>query len=204
MPAPKDKIKREEWKRNIGNARIKMGLAKGNKNPMFGRCGCLSYRWNIKHSQKTKNKISRSKTGVHYSNEFVKKRREYMLGRYIGKKNPMYIDGRNQAKYPIQFKRIRKEIFNRDNHTCQICLTQKDYLDLAGVFLEAHHIDGDKNNNLKENLISLCSICHRPLQAKGRREHWMVFFHSMLTKDYGYQYTEDQKIILDFGEKTNG
>ena len=30
----------------------------------------------------------------------------------------------------------------------------------TSIYLELHHIDGDKRNNTKENLVTLCKSCH--------------------------------------------
>jgi len=52
---------------------------------------------------------------------------------------------------------LRVEVFSRDNFTCQKC-------GFKGMSeeLEAHHIKMlvDGGNNTKENLVTLCSICH--------------------------------------------
>jgi len=42
--------------------------------------------------------------------------------------------------------------------------------------LQVHHIDYDKNNNAKDNLILLCNKHHG--QTSHRREYWQSFFHS--------------------------
>lgn len=58
-------------------------------------------------------------------------------------------------------KKIRQEVYKRDNFKCTMCGRSKIRLDI-------HHIDGsnlynswaDANNN-KNNLITLCKSCHR-------------------------------------------
>ncbi|MDD5154060.1 MAG: HNH endonuclease [Desulfovibrionales bacterium] len=51
---------------------------------------------------------------------------------------------------------IRKQCYEEVYYICPLCLG-KDNESLA---LEIHHIDSDKNNNNKDNLIALCRACH--------------------------------------------
>lgn len=44
-------------------------------------------------------------------------------------------------------------ILQRDNNQCQVCYET--------IRLHIHHIDGDKENNNDDNLITLCKRCHR-------------------------------------------
>jgi len=61
-----------------------------------------------------------------------------------------------EKEYPREFYEISSFIRSRDNHVCQVC--GKDvYKSRHG---HVHHIDGDKMNNVQENLILLCSSCH--------------------------------------------
>jgi 5-methylcytosine-specific restriction endonuclease McrA len=61
-----------------------------------------------------------------------------------------------------EWLRLRKLVLRRDRHTCQSCghvasdmpLTKSDRL-------EVHHIDGNAHNDRLDNLITLCSTCHR-------------------------------------------
>jgi len=60
------------------------------------------------------------------------------------------------SKYPHNWNRLRRYIFERDNYTCAICGRKTKYP-------ECHHIipissGGDNNPN---NLITLCKRCHR-------------------------------------------
>lgn len=52
------------------------------------------------------------------------------------------------------WSKIRASILERDGHTCVYCgfYCQR--------FQEVHHLDGDHDNNLPENLITACSFCH--------------------------------------------
>ncbi|HIJ01936.1 recombinase family protein [Candidatus Woesearchaeota archaeon] len=49
-----------------------------------------------------------------------------------------------------------QNILKRDNYTCQKC----GYINNEGIGLEVHHINPNNPQDLPENLITLCSICH--------------------------------------------
>ena len=111
-----------------------------------------------------------------------------------GETHPNWQGGLSLRGYTFDFsKQFKKKIRERDNHCCVICnklqeeLTQK---------LNVHHIDYDKKNTFPQNCLSLCRECHS--KTNFNRNHWKLFFQSLLKERYNYEYTEDQKIILDF------
>lgn len=117
----------------------------------------------------------------------------------FGKDSPSYIHGKGHDPYDERFNYLfKKTILERDNYTCQLCHTHKEYLDLAKILLEVHHINGDRKNSIPQNCISLCRKCHVLTRTKGQIQYWIKFFQSMLFDIYKYKYTEDQKIILNF------
>lgn len=65
--------------------------------------------------------------------------------------------------YGIEFTyKLKEEIRIRDNRKCRKCrITEGD----SGYKLDVHHIDRDKKNNKKSNLISLCHSCHSKSHA---------------------------------------
>ena len=54
----------------------------------------------------------------------------------------------------------RKKAFKYYEHKCAICDWNEDE-----DMLEVHHIDEDRSNNSINNLLILCSICHRKLTS---------------------------------------
>lgn len=56
------------------------------------------------------------------------------------------------SEYPKEFYEIREDILKRDDYTCQNCNSKKE--------LSVHHIDYNKENNIKTNLITLCNKCN--------------------------------------------
>ena len=53
-----------------------------------------------------------------------------------------------------EFKRVRKQILARDNHTCQYCGFK------AKKFQEVHHLDDNHLNSASDNLLTCCVLCH--------------------------------------------
>jgi hypothetical protein len=64
-------------------------------------------------------------------------------------------------KYPEEFYRIRYWILKKDNYICQLCFKYAN---------EVHHIDYNKQNNNKENLICLCHKCN--MKVNKNRDFW--------------------------------
>lgn len=59
---------------------------------------------------------------------------------------------------------LRLNIFQRDNHACQICGNGP----ANNHTIEIHHIDFNPKNNAPENLKTLCFLCHRGTHAANR------------------------------------
>lgn len=91
--------------------------------------------------------------------------------------------GGSKDKYPIEFKRLRKSIRDRDNNKCVIC--GKTRADNNNQALSVHHIDYNKCNLEDSNLITLCLSCHAKTNYK--REDWEIYLTDLLrcnpTKD---------------------
>jgi 5-methylcytosine-specific restriction endonuclease McrA len=63
------------------------------------------------------------------------------------------------------FNSIRKQVYKRDNYTCQICYAKN-------IRLNAHHIqrwaDCPTLRDDPNNLITLCWRCHRDMKGKEK------------------------------------
>jgi len=89
--------------------------------------------------------------------------------------HPNWKGGISFEIYPREFKKVRENIRERDNHTCQLCgKTEKQ----NGKKLCAHHINYDKKNCNPKNLISLCHICN--IEVNYDREIWTRVFQNMI------------------------
>jgi len=93
-----------------------------------------------------------------------------------GENNPNWQGGLSNHEYSWKFnKHLKKQIRKRDNYTCQNCnMTEEEHLDKYYEFLHIHHIDYDKNNCKKDNLITLCLRCN--LRANFNRNKWTGIF----------------------------
>ena len=83
--------------------------------------------------------------------------------------------GISYEPYPLTFTgSLRKEIKERDNHLCQnpTCYGTSETLSV-------HHIDYDKNNSSKLNLITVCDSCHG--RTNGNRDYWKIFYKEIIS-----------------------
>jgi hypothetical protein len=83
-------------------------------------------------------------------------------------------------KYPRKFDDTLKEsIRQRDNYECQNCsMTEEEHLIVIGRVLDIHHIDYDKKNCSKDNLIALCNSCN--VRANFNRDYWIEFYKNKI------------------------
>ena len=95
-----------------------------------------------------------------------------------GPDNPNWIDGRSWLKYPQEFnEQLRLEIRVRDNYQCQgenCSMTEEEHLMVYGRVLHVHHIDYNKFNCKKDNLITTCCQCN--IRANINRTYWQEFY----------------------------
>lgn len=149
---------------------------------------------NSKEWKETKGEIAREK-----QSETMKKL--YEEGKLIppnkgkiGELSPSWLGGISFLPYTPDFNKAFKEtIRKRDNYVCMLCNIPQEELNHK---LHVHHVDYNKLNSFPQNCVSLCRKHH--LLTNHNREQWTLYFQSLLSKLYQYEYTQDQKIILDF------
>jgi len=166
---------------------------RGEKNPLFGTHRPQAVKDAISkankgrpspfkgrhHSKEAKEKISKANKGNKYRlgknhTEETKKKISKMTRQRTpkGKNHPRWKGGNERCiklYSGIGYKAWRKDVFERDNYTCQICG------DNRGGNLRAHHIIPfkeclKKNNGLEfdiNNGITLCESCHKKLHSKA-------------------------------------
>ncbi len=104
-----------------------------------------------------------------------------------GDKNPAWVGGKSFEVYPKEFNdELKQKIRNRDWDTCHFCfMTNTFSLEKNWGNLTIHHIDYDKMNCDKNNLITLCRKCNA--NVNGRREMYEEYFQFLLFYKYGYK-----------------
>jgi phage FluMu protein Com len=86
-----------------------------------------------------------------------------------GKLSPFWRGGLSYIFYPSKFnKKLKYKIFKRDKFICQKCYTY------PCNNLTAHHIDYNRKNCKKNNLITLCFKCN--LKVNANRDYWYAYF----------------------------
>ena len=123
----------------------------GDNNPFYGK----------NHSEVSKEKMGRDVSGTKNpmfgKGELLKGEKN---GAWNGGVSTLYSD------YGGEFtKELKTEIRKRDGFVCAVC-KKKGWV--------VHHIDYNKLNNKKINLITLCSSCHG--KTNFNRESWQSFF----------------------------
>jgi hypothetical protein len=180
------------------NTRVKLSNSrKGIKLSAETKEKIRKFNIGKKLSKETKEKISKNHSkhfkGRHHTEEAKQKNRIA----HSGKKSSLWNGGISFEPYTIDFnKRFKESIRKRDNYCCIVCNKAQEELSIS---LSIHHIDYNKLNSFPQNCVSLCNVCHS--KTNCNRTQWKTFFQSLLKERYNYEYTQDQKIILDF---TNG
>lgn len=81
-----------------------------------------------------------------------------------GKNSLWWRGGVTQSPYPDEFNRyLKQEIRSRDNHECQCC-GENVHRSKRG---HVHHIDGNKQNCDKSNLVLVCATCHNAIHGRN-------------------------------------
>ena len=150
-------------------------------------------------SQAAREAISKANSGT-YESRFGKEKADKIKAKiseaFKGDKHPLWLGGKSFEPYGLDFnKELKKKIKERDG-CCMLCNLSLNNLKLLKRNTATHHVDYVKTNNLSQNLITLCIECHLP--TNYNRNQWTTFFQSILKERYGYEYTQDQKIVLDF------
>ena len=171
-------------------ARIKMSEAKSRENnPMYGKTP----------SPETRRKTSEALSGENnhmYGKTRSPETRRKTSEALSGENNPNWKGGTSFLTYSPLFEKVMKEYIRaRDDYNCQFCDIPEN-----GKAHAVHHIDHDKNNNLEQNLITLCGNCHNNETASKEdlREEWIEWCQSEVSKIYevmgGEKKTELQQL----------
>ena len=173
---------KNEWRTKESYVRAGKNISKAHKKSGLKQPS----RLNIKHTQTTKDKISKNNVRYWLGKNFVckeetkEKMRNLMKGKNCGIKNGMWQDGISFEPYGLEFNNeLKEQIRKRDNYICQKCkMLEIESLKKWNKKLSIHHIDYDKKNNDKGNLITLCQKCNTGVN--GNREYWTQYFQKEL------------------------
>lgn len=99
-----------------------------------------------------------------------------------GNRNSNWQGGITEHGYSHKFNNnLKTKIRKRDNYVCQHCgITEEEHKEKHNRVLEIHHIDYDKENNTKRNLVSLCRKCHG--KTNHNRDYWFAY-HNYIIKE---------------------
>lgn len=95
----------------------------------------------------------------------------------------------NYKDYPDNWKEIRHEIIKRAENKCELCDAENykpHWKTGSKVILTIHHINFNKKDNRKANLIALCQRCHLRLdigeKQRKRQERDMILLSEETAK----------------------
>jgi len=143
-------------KQRIREARL------GRPSGMLGKHHSVEARRRVSEA----NRRRRYCVGWHHSDETKKK----MSDALCGERGPLWQGGRSFEPYSVEWTTaLRRSVRERDRDTCQLC----GVVWSSGKKFPVHHIDYNKKNCGRENLITLCSRCHREVHAISQ-DRWMV------------------------------
>jgi len=96
-----------------------------------------------------------------------------------GSKHGNWNGGTSRKPYAFEFSNeLKEEIRKRDNYTCQRCGLKQGKLTGYHKKLSIHHIDYNRNNTDKMNLITLCNPCNNKVNIN--RSYWKSCFSGEL------------------------
>lgn len=197
----KGKVRSETTKKKISETRKRLKISNGEKNPNYidGRSirpkYCIDCGKKISYSaKKCIPCANKGEKGARYKDGRTL-RKNYCVdcGKKIGYQSercyscantgyhhPNWQGGKSNLPYPFEFNiQLRNEIRERDNYTCQKCgMTEENHLKLFQEKLHIHHIDYDKMNSKKNNLIALCIQCNS--EVNFNRNYWKQYFEEKL------------------------
>ena len=123
-----------------------------------------------------RNKAEIKKASLHFCN--LKCRNDYMRG----SRSPHWRNGISKLPYSFEFNdKLKEEIRFRDKYNCQLCsVTEEEHIIIWGEVLSVHHIDYNKKNCKKSNLITLCKQCNS--RVNFNRKYWVDFLRKIIER----------------------
>ena len=96
-----------------------------------------------------------------------------------GKNHGSWLGGISKLPYAFEFTfKLKEKIRNRDGYKCQKCGIKEENHYRK---LDIHHIDYNKKNCKRHNLITLCQSCHS--KAGVNRDYWFAYFTYIMERE---------------------
>jgi len=93
--------------------------------------------------------------------------------------SPSWKGGKSFEPYGREFWALRELIRQRDNYTCQLCGVPQ--IECVRK-LDVHHIDYNKKNTNRNNLIALCQGCNSHVNTN--RKYWTEYFQNKVNVNF--------------------
>ena len=151
--------------RKASSTAFKKGEERVVNNPYHFKKGFTPWNKGIPRTQEVKDKLSKMLTGRKLTEEHREKVIK-SLKHMTGEKSSNWKGGITPVnaliRHSLKMKEWRKQVFRRDNYTCQSCGVRNG--NGKRVYLEAHHINPfAKFPELRfelSNGLTLCRLCH--------------------------------------------
>jgi len=134
-----------------------------------------------KLSNKTKLKMSLMKKGKEssFKGKLHKESSKFKISNSLkgkcGEQSRNWKGGLSFEPYPKEFnEKLKYEIKERDNFQCKRCESNE--------ILHVHHIDYNKDNCEKSNLITLCNKCHS--KSNSNRDYWYAYYRYLIVNSW--------------------
>lgn len=113
-----------------------------------------------------------SESGIDYQEALVQYNDIYKNDPLFKQILKQYFKIRKEESYPLEFYNpiLRESISTDQDNKCKICG------DILNQYKQLHHIDYDKQNCKRNNLVYLCPRCHG--KTNYNREFWKNYLHS--------------------------
>jgi len=130
----------------------------------------IKAKWKLTEEQRFKRSIAMK--GIKKSPEHLAKIKQSRTLFKKGRIPHNFVDGKSKQRKRIYVNpTIKKEAIER-YHNCVLCKKSKD--------LCVHHIDMNRENNMLDNLICLCYICHGLVHSMNRNQFWQEYFKGVV------------------------
>jgi len=109
-----------------------------------------------------------TRKGVNVGNGFYFRAKR---GTFTGENNPNWRGGTSRLPHSFSFSKTLKESIRKEfNNVCALCSkTQEEHRKLWNRALDVHHMDFNKQNTDRDNLVPLCKPCHAWVTANELR-----------------------------------